>query len=152
MVTAVRMLVLAVVGLALMSGCGSDGEGPSTEAQSRSVMTSSATTGAASSSEQAGEDPVTITLYDADFTVHPSGDLSVVETLTLDVPVDDRHGIYRTFEADIAVESFTATLDGSPTPVTYTAANGERKFRIGTPSGPWMWASTPSAWNMRSPM
>jgi hypothetical protein len=133
MITAGRMLVLAVVGLTLVSGCGSDGGGASTGPQSRSVTTSSAATGTTSSSEQPGADPVTVTHYDADFTVHPSGDLSVVETLALDVPVDDRHGIYRTFDSDIAVESFTATLDGSPTPVTDTTAHDERKFRIGDP-------------------
>jgi len=133
MITALRALVLAVVGLALTSGCGSDGEGPSTDPQSPSAMTSSATSETASVSEQSGQDPVTITNYDADFTVHPSGDLSVVETLSLDVPVDDRHGIFRTFDASMPVESFTATLDGGPTPVDYTAANGETGFKIGNP-------------------
>lgn len=133
MITALRALVLAVVGLALMSGCGSDGEGSSTDRQSPAVMTSSATSETASASEQSGQDPVTITNYDADFTVHPSGDLSVVETLSLDVPVEGRHGIFRTFGASMAVESFTATLDGDPTPVDFTAANGETEFRIGNP-------------------
>ena len=133
MIKAARALVLVVVGLTLMSGCGGDGAGASTGAESRTMMTSSASAGAASSSQQSNEDPVAITVYDGDFTVHPSGDLSVVETLTLDVPVEGRHGIFRTFEAAMPVESFTASLDGSPTTVTHASANGGRTFRIGDP-------------------
>ncbi len=127
MISAARVLVLTAFGLVLLSGCGSEGSDAAVDTPS----TPAATTG--SSEDPPDEDPVSITLYDADFTVAASGDLSVVETLTLDVPVDDRHGIFRTFDLEVPVEGFTATLDGNPTPVDDSAENGETVFKVGDP-------------------
>jgi hypothetical protein len=56
-----------------------------------------------------------------------------VETLTLDVPVDDRHGIYRSFDDGDDVEGFTATLDGGETPIADTVEDDVRQFKIGDP-------------------
>lgn len=105
-------LVLGL-GLALLSGC-SDDEDPSR-------------------TESPEGDPITVTLYDADFSVSVAGDLSVVETLTIDVPVDDRHGISRTFDGETEVDDFTATLDGEGTPVAVSSEDGASVFKIGDP-------------------
>ena len=136
MTSAVRMLVVSVLGLVLLSGCGSDDDGGDTVADSPSTPAASSPTAPEStdSTEAPGEDPISITLYDADFTVDASGDLAVVETLTLDVPVDDRHGIFRTFAGDIQVEDFTATLDGGETPMSDDVEDGKRVFKIGDPN------------------
>ena len=104
-----RSLGAAALGLVLLVGCGDD------------------------HAERGARDPVTITHYDADFAVSATGDLEATETLTLHASTDDRHGIYRTFGHDTAVEDFTATLDGSPTPVLDTDSDDERRFRIGDP-------------------
>ncbi len=132
---AVRFFVLPVFGLVLLSGCGSDSDGgaPAADSPSTPAATSPAAPESTSSSETPGEDPISITLYDADFTVDASGDLAVVETLTLDVTVDDRRGIFRTFAGDVQVEGFTATLDGGPTPIGDDVENGQRTFQIGDP-------------------
>jgi hypothetical protein len=127
MTAAVRLIVLAILGTLLVSGCGEDDDGANTAADSPSAAEST------SSTDLSVDDPVDVTLYDADFIVTASGDLAAVETLTLDVPVDDRHGIFRTFDQEVAVEGFTATLDGSPTPIEDSDEDGERVFRIGDP-------------------
>ena len=62
----------------------------------------------------------TISNYLADFTVHPNGDLGVVETLTVDFPVA-RHGIFRFFDTRdpndsrnrFVPENVSITRDGS---------------------------------------
>ena len=128
MTAAVRLIVLVILGTVLVSGCGTDDDdGGNTAADSPSGAEST------SSTDLPADDPVDITLYDADFTVSASGDLAAVETLTLDVPVDDRHGIFRSFDQEVAVEDFTATLDGSPTSIDDSDEDGERVFRIGDP-------------------
>lgn len=107
-----RFLVSLVTGLTLLMAC-SDDEDPASDAPP-------------------AVEPITVTLYDADFSISAAGDLRVVETLTLDVPTDDRHGIHRTFEAT-AVEGFDATLDESETPVAVSVEDGTRRFAIGDP-------------------
>lgn len=135
MIPVVRPLVIFVLGLVLLSGCGSDENAGDTAADSPSspVATSPFAPASGLTDANAKEDPIDITLYDADFTVDASGDLAVVETLSLDVLADDRHGIYRTFDLDTPVEGFTATLDGSPTPISDVVENGQTTYKIGDP-------------------
>lgn len=132
MAPALRALAALVVGVVLLAGCGEDEPSPRTADDPTTSRAPTSSTELPTSTETPAEDPVSVTLYDADFTVSPAGDLTVVETLTLDVPVDDRHGIYRDFE-DHAIEDFEATLDGADTPVSDSIENGMRRFRIGDP-------------------
>jgi predicted membrane protein DUF2207 len=135
MILVVRPLVIFVFGLVLVSGCGSDDDGnTAADSPSSSVATSPAAPESTGTADANGDgDPIDITLYDADFTVNASGDLAVVEALSLDVLADDRHGIYRTFDLDVPVEGFTATLDGSPTPISDVVENGQTSYQIGDP-------------------
>lgn len=65
-------------------------------------------------------EPTTITSYVADFDLDADGDLSVVETLTVNFPSGDRRGIFRFFdrvdpsapEARREVEDVEVTMDG----------------------------------------
>ncbi|NYJ02765.1 putative membrane protein YgcG [Nocardioides thalensis] len=68
----------------------------------------------------AAEEPTTITSYVADFTVDDDGSMDVVETITVDFPVYDRHGIFRFFDRTdpndahlrYFVEDAEVTMDG----------------------------------------
>ena len=130
--SASRAVLSVVTALLLVSGCDDD-SGIDASGGSSPSVTSETGQGPTSSTESPAEDPVSITSYDAHFTVDAAGDLAVVEALTIDVPVDDRHGIFRTFGPDVRVEDFTATIDGGATPVEDTTENGTRTFRIGDP-------------------
>ncbi|MEZ0579645.1 DUF2207 domain-containing protein [Nocardioides sp. MH1] len=92
------------------------------------------------SSDMTTSDPTTITDYRADFTVDDDGDLDVVETLTVDFPVSDRHGIYRFFDrvdpTDPDVrripEDLEVTADGVDVDVKHTVEQGRYdNYRIG---------------------
>jgi hypothetical protein len=133
MAAALRPLATLVVGLALLAGCGEDEPSSKTADDPTTSRAPTTSTEPPTGTVSPAEDPVSVTLYDADFTVSDAGDLTVVETLTLDVPVDDRHGIFRTFEAVAEVEDFTATLDGGETPIAVSVEDGFRKFKIGDP-------------------
>ena len=124
-----RVLVLAVVALTLLSGCGDDDDSAHGHATSPASPTAKSR-----STDQAVADPVAVNLYDADFEVSASGDLTVVETLTLDVSVGGRHGIVRTFGSDLEVADFAATLDGRPTPIKDLGENTDKGFRVGSPT------------------
>ena len=148
MLVAARLLGTATLGLVLLAGCADDGsDGADRPADSTPTSTSTSASASASpttepaataptaSMGQPSEDvdPVSIAQYDADFAVTAAGDLTAAEKLTIEVSTDDRHGIYRAFDDDVAVEDFTATLDGSTTPVLDTRGDGQRLFRIGDP-------------------
>ncbi|MDZ5622165.1 DUF2207 domain-containing protein [Nocardioides bizhenqiangii] len=124
-------VLASLMAVLLLSGC-NDTDTPD-GAGSDPSSTSPSGTPEQESSPDTVEDPVSVTLYDADFSVSVAGDLTVVETLTLDVPVDDRHGIFRTFDTGTEVEDFTATLDGGRTPVADSVEGDDRVFRIGDP-------------------
>jgi hypothetical protein len=70
-------------------------------------------------------EPTTITSYVADFDLADNGDLDVVETLTVDFPTGDRHGIFRFWdrvdqtndEVRRLVEDVEVTMDGDDVPV-----------------------------------
>lgn len=70
-------------------------------------------------------EPTTITSYVADFTVGEDGGMDVVETLTVDFPVSDRHGIFRFFdrldpsapEVRHWISDVDVTYDGKDVPV-----------------------------------
>lgn len=80
------------------------------------------------------DEPTTITRYDAVFDVDDSGDLDVVETLEVDFPEDDRHGVFRFFdEVDPNAPHSrrvptvtTVTRDGRPEPYTWESEGGGR--------------------------
>ena len=88
-------------------------------------------------------DPTTITRYLADFTVADDGDLSVIETITVDFPGFDKHGIFRFFDrADASApharrdpHDIAVTMDGAPVPVDLTTQSSGRYVvaRIGDP-------------------
>ncbi|KAA1421384.1 DUF2207 domain-containing protein [Nocardioides humilatus] len=92
------------------------------------------------STDMTASEPTTIRAYKADFTVDEDGDLDVVETLTVNFPVSDRHGIFRFFDRvdstdpDIRriPEDFEATADGVDTDVKHTVEQGRYdNYRIG---------------------
>lgn len=94
-----------------------------------------------SAGDEANE-PTTIRLYDADFTVSEGGDLAVVETLSVSFPTSDRHGIFRFFdridesvpEVRRIVEDVEVTMDGGDIPVDHTVEKGRYDvYRIGDP-------------------
>lgn len=113
--TALLRLLATLLGLLVLAGCGGADDG---DARDPAEPT---------------DDPVSVTLYDAEFDVDGAGRLSATETLTLDVPVDDRHGIYRTFPTDVAVTDFDAALDGRSTPVAESVDDDRRVFKVGDP-------------------
>ncbi|MCW2753330.1 MAG: rane protein precursor [Marmoricola sp.] len=95
-----------------------------------------ACTGLLSASAWAAADPMTITAYDADYTVSATGDLRVAETLTVNFSMP-RHGIFRTFDPFTpGPEAVTVTRDGKPEqfsaePLADGSAN---EIRIGDPN------------------
>lgn len=86
------------------------------------------------------DDPGTITSHVSEYAVSAVGDLSVVETITVDFP-EPRHGIFRTFGSeDIEPKpalpvraSITMTRDGSEEPVSIADRAGGLTVRIGDP-------------------
>lgn len=70
-------------------------------------------------------EPTSITSYVADFDVHEDGGMDVVETLTVDFPVSDRHGIFRFLDRldpsapDVRhrISDVEVTYDGDDVPV-----------------------------------
>lgn len=87
-------------------------------------------------------EPTTITKYEADFTVDADGGMDAVETLTVDFPVSDRHGIFRFFdrvdasEPDVrhVVEDVEVTMDGDDVPVDQYVEDGRYDvLKIGDP-------------------
>jgi uncharacterized membrane protein YgcG len=90
----------------------------------------------------ADPDPVRISAYDVDLTVHKDGSLDAVETITTQFP-EGRHGIFRFFDvADagtdgrIVPKDLEITLDGSDVPVDMSWERGKRYrvAKIGDPS------------------
>jgi uncharacterized membrane protein YgcG len=82
-----------------------------------------------------GPDPVRITAYDVDLTVHKDGSLDAVEWITADFPFG-RHGIFRFFDvADagahgrIVPHDIEITLDGADVPVAMSWERG-RRYRV----------------------
>ncbi len=79
----------------------------------------------------------TITNYVADFDVAENGDLDVTETLTVDVPVFGKHGIFRFWDkidenaphARRTPEDISVTRDGSPEPFELSNEDHGR-FRV----------------------
>ncbi len=89
-------------------------------------------------------EPTTITSYDADFTLADNGDLTVVETLTVDFPSGiDRHGIFRFWDrhdpnddrARRNVDDLDITMDGRAVQVDLSSRQRGRYTvaRIGSP-------------------
>ena len=66
----------------------------------------------------------TITDYRADFTVHPDGDVDVVETLTVNFPIS-RHGIFRFFDTRDPNDASNRLV---PEDVTVTRQGEQEKF------------------------
>jgi hypothetical protein len=89
-------------------------------------------------------DETTITRYIADFTVASSGDLAVTETLTVDFPSSDKHGIFRFFDrsdpsaphARRVAHDITVSLDGHAEPFDLTTDSNGRYdvVKIGDPN------------------
>ena len=90
------------------------------------------------------DEPTTITNYDADFTLADDGDLTVVETLTVDFPVGiNRHGLFRFWDrfdsndtnARRNIENVEVTMDGAPVEVDRSSSERGRfsVARIGSP-------------------
>jgi Predicted membrane protein (DUF2207) len=95
------------------------------------------------SADRTPED-TTITRYVADFTVADNGDLSVVETLSVDFPSSGKHGIFRFFDQDDASaprarrvpHDIVVLRDGSPDTVDLTTQSQGRYVvaRVGDPA------------------
>ena len=91
----------------------------------------------------ATSDPTTITSYVADFDVADNGDMAVKETLTVNFPGYDRHGIFRFWDikdpnapdSRRLPHDISVTMDGKSVPVEMSReAGGEyRVARIGDP-------------------
>ncbi|MBA2954404.1 DUF2207 domain-containing protein [Nocardioides sp. MAH-18] len=79
-------------------------------------------------------EPTSITSYLGDFTIGDDGDMDVVETITVDFPSGDRHGIFRFFdEADAdddhvrwVPRDISVTMDGDDVPVAVESQEGGR--------------------------
>lgn len=77
-------------------------------------------------SEATPYEPTSITSYLGDFAINDDGDMDVVETITVDFPSGDRHGIFRFFDKtdqnDAHVRwiprDLTVTMDGDDVPVS----------------------------------
>ena len=88
-------------------------------------------------------EPTTITSYVADFDVDDQGDLKATETITVDFPTGDRHGIFRFFDksdptdanARLVPHDITVTMDGDDVPVELLSEDHGRyvNARIGDP-------------------
>jgi uncharacterized membrane protein YgcG len=97
-----------------------------------------------SDSSSAGGEDTTITRYDAAFDVARNGDLSVVETLTVDFPNPGKHGIFRFFDRYDPSEpralrtpyDISVTMDGQPEPFEIEHRSHGRYVvaRIGDPN------------------
>jgi uncharacterized membrane protein YgcG len=93
--------------------------------------------------EETEDEPTSITTYDATFDVADNGDLDAVETITVDFPVGDRHGIFRFWDlADtldpktrLRVEDVEVTMDGGDVPVEESTEEGGQVLvaKIGDP-------------------
>ena len=88
-------------------------------------------------------EPTSITSYDAEFTVDENGDMDVVETITVDFPTSDRHGIFRFFDRTdpdddnvrYLVEDAEVTMDGEEVPVDELLEGGRYDvLKIGDPN------------------
>ncbi|MDH4075503.1 MAG: DUF2207 domain-containing protein, partial [Acidimicrobiia bacterium] len=90
-----------------------------------------------SSSTGSVYEPTTIRSYVADFDVEADGDLAVTETLTVDFPVTDRHGIFRFWDVKdpnnantrLVPENIAVTRDGQPDEVQMSEQKGGR-YRV----------------------
>jgi hypothetical protein len=79
-------------------------------------------------------EPTSITRYLGDFDIGDDGDMDVVETITVDFPSGDRHGIFRFFdEADVdddhvrwVPRDISVTMDGDDVPVAIESQGGGR--------------------------
>ena len=88
-------------------------------------------------------EPTTITSYDAEFVLSEDGGLDVTETLTVNFPFGDRHGIFRFWDrvdptdenARVIVEDIEITQDGKDVPVEMSREDHGRfdVARIGDP-------------------
>ena len=85
----------------------------------------------------ANYEDTTISSYDAEFTVRENGDLDVTETITVDVPVYGKHGIFRFWDrvdpnddnARRDPEDISVTRDGDEEP--FELSNEDRgRFRV----------------------
>ncbi|GAA4379031.1 DUF2207 domain-containing protein [Nocardioides caricicola] len=90
------------------------------------------------------DEPTSITSYVAVFDVDDEGDMSVVETLTVDFPVSDRHGIFRFFDKSDTTapnarripHDIQVTMDGRDVPVEIAENDRGGRYvlaRIGDP-------------------
>jgi hypothetical protein len=89
-------------------------------------------------------DETTITRYVADFTVAANGELAVTETLTVDFPGSDKHGIFRFFDrsdpsaphARRVPHDITVSMDGHAEPYDVSSASNGRYdvVKIGDPN------------------
>lgn len=90
-----------------------------------------------SSGSEQNPEPTRITSYDARFDVGADGDMQVLEQITVDVPVSDRHGIFRFFDirdnqapsARRIPHDIEVTRDGAPEPFTMTSEDNGR-YRV----------------------
>jgi uncharacterized membrane protein YgcG len=90
---------------------------------------------------QANYEDTSITSYVADFDIAANGDLSVTETITVDVPVYDKHGIFRFWDivdendphARRTPEDISVTRDGSAEPfeLSWEDSHRQRMAKIG---------------------
>ena len=88
-------------------------------------------------------EPTTITTYVADFDVDDQGDMKATETITVDFPTGDRHGIFRFFDREDPTDSharlqphdIVVTQDGEDVPVALLTEDHGRyvNARIGDP-------------------
>ncbi|WP_134738103.1 DUF2207 domain-containing protein [Nocardioides sp. 503] len=93
--------------------------------------------------EETESEPTSITQYDATFDVADDGDLNAVETITVDFPVGDRHGIFRFWDLTdtndphtrLDVENISVTMDGGDVPVDESTEQGGQILvaKIGDP-------------------
>ncbi|WP_243058948.1 DUF2207 domain-containing protein [Nocardioides sp. SR21] len=90
-------------------------------------------------------EPTSITSYVADFDIDDEGDMSVVETLTVDFPIGGRHGIFRFFDKSDASalnarripRDIAVTMDGGDVPVEISKNDRGGRYvlvRIGDPN------------------
>ncbi|GAA4118537.1 DUF2207 domain-containing protein [Nocardioides fonticola] len=73
------------------------------------------------------DETTTITDYRADYRVDDSGDLAVTETITVDFPNSDKHGIFRFFDT---ADSGLDTARVRPRDIEVTMDGGEEPFEV----------------------
>jgi hypothetical protein len=118
--------------LVVLAGCGEDptssgddGDAPALDGVPCETGDPGAGLGEAEPS--AIDEGVVINEYDARLTISDSGDLAATETLTVEFPDSDHHGIYRDFsEDDYAVADPSGTVDGEPHSEVERATDGVR--------------------------